>query len=196
MAAPESLHTFGLADLKARKVLTDPAGGPATYGPYVDLPGQALMTPAITAGTPIELRDGCGTLLTSKSGPKTGTVNVTFRGFNFDAMVLLSGAVYVADETTPGEEVYRATIMADSDPGYIELSGISCDADGNATGFVNVAHKVQLTNIPVAPNPDNAYSEYAATGNMVPLATGEWFTSAFYATRPDLDALTLPALPA
>lgn len=97
--AKRVIKVFAVQDAKLRKVLTDPAAGPATYGPAIDIPG---ITQAVIAGdvNTVRLKGDNATL---EADTTLGDLTCTFdhAKLSFDVLEVMLGGSSAATGVTP-----------------------------------------------------------------------------------------------
>jgi hypothetical protein len=93
---------FGVNDAKISKLLTDPAGGPATYGTAIDVPGMKTVGVAGEVNTN-ELR-GDGQRIDQSSVLAGLTVSFEFAKMALDVFSVLAGGTVIDAGTAAAEK--------------------------------------------------------------------------------------------
>lgn len=97
--AKRVFKVFAVEDCKIRKVLTDPSGGSATYGPPIDVPGIKNVTVGGDLNT-VQLR-GDNQALEADTILTNLTATLDHAKMSLDVLEILLGGTSVASGTTP-----------------------------------------------------------------------------------------------
>lgn len=110
----------------ARKVITDPAGGPATYGASVTIEGMLEISIDFAADSK-EKKDGMGRLLHKQSSAATATGKIKFAKFSPDLHNLFHGSTTV----TLSNGGTRVRITPNDRPNFVQVEAVSAPLDGD-----------------------------------------------------------------
>lgn len=175
--AKRVLKVFAVEDCKIRKVLTDPEGGAATYGPAIDVPGIKQVTVSGDITT-VELR-GDNTRLESDAILSGMTCAFDHAKLSFDVLeVLLGGATVAVPEAPAGAKnstdtftLSRTAIFGDfvleaKTPRYSDGSGVKIRLG-----------KLKLSSFPELGMAEEDYkTAEGLEASVTPLSsTGNWF---------------------
>lgn len=169
----------------ARKVETDPKGGPATYGPAVEIPA-ALSIEVEFEAEKKELKDGRGRLRHAQASAPTGTATVAFKMFSAELDVLFFGSTLVTDVN--GDVTVKRT--PNDRPNYIELELVSAELDGTASNTGIRLAKVKATKPAGLGLAEDDYKDFEVEVDLFELdADGSWVDATTYADAKTVEAL-------
>lgn len=97
--AKRVFKVFAVEDCKIRKVLTDPSGGPATYGPAIDVPGIKNVTISGDVNT-VQLR-GDNTALETDTTLTGLTASMDHAKLSLDVLEVLLGGTSATTGVAP-----------------------------------------------------------------------------------------------
>jgi len=128
-------------DAKVRKLLTDPAGGTATYGPWVDIPDMTSV--GLEGDTDVKTRRGDGTIRDRRQVLTGMTITAENTILPADVLSLLEGGTLVDAGVTPNQS-WTYTYAGSTKPNYVEFRAKCDDTDYPSGDFHLVVHKCQL----------------------------------------------------
>ncbi len=164
--------TYGAYDIKLYPVTADPAGGTATYGTSIDVPGAKTMTISGTINSK-QLR-GDNQLLDIFSTLTDVSVKVDFAKTSTDILAALLGGAVVDSGTTPNQKSVWSLTGA-SAPKYVKIEGATpvngVDFTGGDAHFV--VYKAIPSDFPALGLAEEDYSLPSLNFGCLPqLATG------------------------
>lgn len=171
--AKRVFKVFAVEDCKIRKVLTDPSGGPATYGPAIDVPGIRTVNISGDINT-VQLR-GDNTALESDSTLTALTATLDHAKFSLDVLEVLLGGTSAATGVTPNtvetftlpsSAVFGEFVLEAKTPRYSDASDV----------HVRLG-KLKLSSFPEFGMAEEDYkTAEGVEASITPLAsTGNWF---------------------
>ena len=143
MALGHNTALLSVHDAKIRKLLTDPAGGTPTYGPWVDVPDMTSV--GLEGDTDVKTRRGDGTVRDRRQVLTGMTVTFENTILPADVLALLEGGTLVDAGTTPNQS-WTYTYAAGASPSYVEFHAVCNDTDYPDGDFHLIVHKAQLNN--------------------------------------------------
>jgi len=162
-------------------MLTDPAGGAATYGPSVLVPGiqQVHITGTVDAK---ELR-GDNTLLDADAVLRKIDVTIDWAKFSFDVLNAILGSTIVDSGTTPNQVTSMDITSAVALP-YFKLEVQSASADPVAGDLHFTLWKLKISNFPEMGTALEDYRLHKVTALAVPrISDGKWVSPVENETR-------------
>lgn len=166
---------FAAKDAKVYPLTTDPAGGSATYGTGVDIPGlkKVEITGDINSA---ELR-GDNALMDVQSAIGSIKVSVEFAKLSLDILAAFFGNLVTDSGTTPNQKS-TWNLLGTSNLAYIGMTAQAVGADV-VTGDVQFAlPKLMLTSFPELGLEEEDYKTSKVEFAAVPrLADGKWLTA-------------------
>jgi hypothetical protein len=174
MPSDHSTKWYAVDDAKIAKLTADPAGGPATYGAIIDVPG--IRSVGISGDVnSTELR-GDGHRIDQNSKLTGLTVTFEFAKAAFDIFSLLAGGT-VADVGTGDTESATWELGADDQMSnfMFEAQTLGVDTIGG-DGHLRL-HKCIITSFPSLGFADEDYQTFSVDAAAMPLlATGQVLT--------------------
>lgn len=166
---------FAAKDAKVFALTADPAGGTATYGAAIDVPGLKTVTISGDVNT-VELR-GDNSLLDASSSLTSIDVSMEFAKQSLDLLAAFFNNLVTDSGTTPNQKSIWGLTGA-STLGYF---GMTCQAVGadTITGDVQFSlHKLILSSFPEMGLEEEDYKTSSVECKAMPLlATGnKWVT--------------------
>lgn len=172
--AKRVIKVFAVEDCKIRKVLTDPEGGAATYGPALDVPGIKNVALSGDVNT-VQLR-GDNKALESDTTITGLTATYDHAKLSMDVLEVILGGSTVAAGVAPnttetftlgGDDVFGDYVLEAKTPRY---------SDGSAV-HIRLG-KLKLSSFPELGMTEEDYKTVEGLENsLVPLAsTGNWFS--------------------
>lgn len=166
---------FAVTDCKIAKMLTDPAGGSATYSASVDVPG--IKSLAISGSVNTQTLRGDNQLLDSDTVLQDASVTVAHAKLSYDVLAVLFGVTVVDAGTTPSQTA-TFDLLGSSKPGYFKVSGISASSDVLTGNVQFVLHKCIMSSFPELGLAEETYQTTSFQAAAIPLlANGKWITS-------------------
>jgi len=188
MATPKETVTFDVHDAKVQPLLTDTAGGSATYAVAVDVPGiaQVSLDPEfITA----ELKGDARTI--ARKG-KTGSFNVsaTYSVMSMDVLKVLYGGT-VTPEVAP--ESVHWILEGDNSVPYFLLSFLIDDLS-TGIGSLHVSlYKAQVTGGSLFDQSTDEFGQRSFQVSAIPtLATDEIIKVEMFTAQTPLPTAAIP----
>lgn len=162
MAQDGKIISFNMDDLKIRELLTDPSGGPNTWGGFIDALGiqDFQISPEYTS---VDL-PGDGTILDKFTKLKKLTGSFTCQ-MVFAMMVVLIGGEFLASGSSPNEQGVF-TISSDNLPKFFEFDAQSLyrgGSDASGGDFHIVVCKAKMTSF-----------QYSMANEQYALMTVNW----------------------
>ena len=174
---------FAVEDAKVAKLLTDPAGGAATYGALIDVPGIKEVTLSGTIETK-ELR-GDNSLLDIITKLRSLAITVSHAKMSLDLLPIFLGGTTADSGVTPSQKVTYDLAGTDA-PNYFKFEAAS---PANGVDFVGgdghmLLHKCMVSGIPDIGFAEEDYRNVGFSAASTPLlATGKkWLTVVFNET--------------
>lgn len=166
---------YSVQDCKISPLLTDPAGGTATYGTSIDVPGIQQM--AISGSVEVKkLRGDNGPLATNAQLTEI-SVQVTNAKLSLDVLVAILGGAVTDSGTTPAQKSVWGLTAANATLPPFKLEGITppngVDIIGGDLHWV--LYKCSLTAFPDLGFADEDFRTTGFTAGCDPLlSTGKW----------------------
>lgn len=174
---------YAVEDAKIAKLTADPAGGAATYGALIDVPGIKDVTLSGTIETK-ELR-GDNSLLDILTKLKSLSITVAHAKISLDALPIFLGGTTVDSGVAPAQKA-TYDLTGDSNPNYFKFEA-KTPTDG--VDFVGgdghmLLHKCMVSGIPDIGFAEEDYRNVGFSAASTPLlATGKkWLTVVFNET--------------
>lgn len=158
MAAPHVAALLSVTDAKIAQLLTDPAGGPATYGSVVDVPDMTGVT--LSGSTDVKERRGDGTVRDSRQILTGLTLTFTNTLLPFDVLAIIQGGT-VTDSGSGTSEVATYDFSRTSTPKYVKFEAQCTDAGTGLGDFHLVVWKAKLTNFVELGMTDDDFQTYS-----------------------------------
>jgi hypothetical protein len=167
---------FAVTDCKIALLTADVAGGSATYGTSLDVPGIKSVT--ITGDVETKQLRGDNTLLDSDSVITGISVSIEYAKLSLDVIALLFGATVVDSGTTPNQ-LATLDLSGTIKPRPFRLEAISASADPVAGAVRFTLHKVIVSSFPELGLAEEDYKTGTLEGSAMPLlATGnKWIST-------------------
>lgn len=184
--AKRVFKVFAVEDCKIRKVLTDPDGGPATYGPAIDVPGIKNVTISGDVNT-VQLR-GDNRALESDTTLTGLTASFDHAKFSMDVLEVLLGGTTAASGVAPNT-VQTFTLPADATFGDFVLEAKTPRYSDGSDVHVRLG-KLKLSSFPEFGMVEEDYkTAEGVESSITPLAsTGNWFAIISNETAVDIAA--------
>lgn len=176
--AKRVIKVFAVEDCKIRKVLTDPAGGAATYGPALDVPGIKNVAISGDVNT-VQLR-GDNRALESDTTITGLTASYDHAKLSMDVLeVLLGGATVSTPESALGAKDSRETFTLGATAvfgDYVLEARTPRYSDGSDV-HIRLG-KLKLSGFPELGMTEEDYKTVEGLENsLLPLeSTGNWFS--------------------
>lgn len=119
MPLSHETKAFAVSDCKIAKLLTDPAGGSATYGTLTDVPGIKEVTVSGEVNS-VSLR-GDNTELDRNTSITGRTLTVSHAKVSLDVLAILLGTATTADTGVTPNQVATLTMSNTDTPNYFRL---------------------------------------------------------------------------
>jgi hypothetical protein len=158
MAAPHVAALLSVTDAKIHQLLTDPAGGTATYGSAIDIPDMTGVT--LSGDTDIKERRGDGVVRDSRQILTGVTLAFTNTALPLDALAVIQGGT-VVDSGSGTSEVATYTLSKGNTPKYLKFEAQCTDAGTGLGDFHLVAYKCKLTNFVEIGLTDDDFQTYS-----------------------------------
>lgn len=143
MALSHNTELLSVSDAKVRPMLTDPAGGTATYGAWVDLPD--VTTVSLEGDTDVKIRRGDGQIRSQRQVLTGLTLTVENTVVSLDLFAAIEGGV-VTDSGTGGTAKWTYDYGKSAQPPYVQFSA-QCTGTSYAGGDVHLdIYKCKLNN--------------------------------------------------
>lgn len=163
---------FAVRDAAVRPLLTDPAGGVATYGDRVDVPGIKSVT--ISGDIEVKELRGDNQLLDSDSTLTNVQVEFEYAKLSLDVLAVMFANTVTDSGATPNQvSTWKLTNQTRLAPFSFEAVSASADTIG---GDVLIAlHKVVLSSFPELGMAEEDYKTQPLSGSAAPrISDGEW----------------------
>lgn len=171
---------FAVTDCKMYPLLTDPAGGTATYGPGIDVPG--IKTVRITGTVATKSLRGDNQLLDSDTVLQDVSASITHAKLSLDVGRILTGGTVVDTGTTPSQ-ISTLDVLGSSRPGLFKLSAVSASADVIGGNVSFDLHKCIANTFPELGLAEEDYQPGSFGVSCMPLlANGKWISPAINET--------------
>ncbi|MFJ4649472.1 phage tail protein [Streptomyces bobili] len=168
---------YGISDAKIAPLTADPAGGPATYGTSIDVPG--IKTFEISGDVEVKTLRGDNTKLATDSAISNIQVSVTHAKVSLDVLVAILGGA-VTDSGTGTAEVARWDLKgATATMPAFKLEGVTPPNGVDLVGgdFHVILHKLKLSSFPDLGFAEEDYRIASFTADADPLlATDDWLS--------------------
>lgn len=165
---------FAVKDAKIAKLLTDPAGGAATYGTSIDVPGIKSVTVTGDINT-TELR-GDNTLLARNSVLGNITVSIEYAKLSLDVLPVVLGGTTVSAGTTPNQTETFSLLNTDQFS-YFRLEAATPTGGADTPGGDNhiAFDKLMLISFPDMGFAEEDFRTFSMDAGATPLiSTGRW----------------------
>jgi hypothetical protein len=178
---------FAIKDLKVFPLTADPAGGSATYGTGVDVPGAKTLTISGDINS-VELR-GDNTSLDRASSLGTVDAAIEFAKLSLDILSAITNATTVDAGTTPNQTSVW-TLVGATQLAYVGLTAVAVGADPIAGDVMFSIYKAIPTSFPELGLAEEDYKTNSLEFGCIPLlATGnKWIGAAIRETTAVLAA--------
>lgn len=182
MALAHVTKLYGVVDGKIAKLTADPAGGSATYGSLIDVPG--IKTIAITGTVDTKQLRGDNAKLDQFSVLSDISATVTHAKISLDAFAVMVGGAVADTGTTPNQKATYDLLGTDS-MNYFKLEGVTPLGGVDVVGgdFHYVLHKLILTAYPEEGFAEEDYKIISFTASASPrIADSKWIQKVFNET--------------
>lgn len=173
MAVSPITKLFGTQDAKIFELLTDPDGGPATYGPGIDVPGIKSVQLGGEIKS-VQLR-GDNQLLDSDAVLQLVTVTFNYAKLNFDALAVMLGGDSSTGGSDPNE--YARFRQSGTDKfKYFKFEAQVVGVDEIAGDGHITLYKCKLSEFPNIGTAEEDYATFSTAASCVPRrADGVWY---------------------
>lgn len=169
---------YSVQDAKISPLLTDPAGGSATYGTPIDVPG--IQTMEISGDVETKSLRGDNGLLATNSVVSNIQVAVNYAKLSLDVLVAIVGGVVTDSGTTPAQTSTWDLGQATATLPPFKLEGVTPAGGTDIIGgdLHWVLHRLNLSAFPALGFSQEDYRIASFSANASPLvSTGEWITA-------------------
>ena len=174
-------YTYGTEDAKIAKLTADPAGGTATYGSLVDVPGIKFVTIAGTVNRK-ELR-GDHQLLAALSKLTDVTVAFEYAKLSLDALAVFFDTTVTDAGTTPNQ-TSTWDLDGDNDMNFFGFTAKVAGADFIGGDVHFTFPKCQLDAFPSMGTAEEDFRTSSTSAIAMPrLADNRWIRVAFNETE-------------
>lgn len=176
---------FAVQDAKLYPLLTDPAGGAATYDEGFDIPGIK----SLELSGDIETKDlrGDNTLLDSDSVLMNVNLKIMHAKLSLDVQAAMLGGAVVDSGTTPTQKVKWA-LNNSTKLGVFKLEAVSVSADPVLGNVLMRFHKCRLASYPGGGFVEEDYAIPEFDVRTLPLiSTGDWIDYEINETAVELE---------
>jgi len=171
-------YVFGASGAKISKLLTDPAGGTATFATGVTVPG--LKSVEISGKSNSKPLRGDNKLLANLTTLESVEVKLTFAKWDQNLWSIFTGATVTTDSTTGNS---TSTLSAGQTGSYFKLNAVSYAASGSGSNVVINLPKLIVTDLPPIGLKEEDFATFEVSCEAVPLeSTGEWITWGYNTT--------------
>jgi hypothetical protein len=171
-------QVYAVQDAKIRPILTDPAGGTATYGTPIDVPG--IKSFEISGDVEVKRLRGDNGPLATRSALTNVQVAVTNAKLSFDVLKAIIGGTVTDSGTTPAQKSVWDLTPATAILPPFELEGVT---PSNGTDLIGgdlhwVLNKCGLTAFPALgfAEEDFRIASFSAACDPL-LSTGKWISA-------------------
>ncbi|GAA2112433.1 hypothetical protein GCM10009759_55150 [Kitasatospora saccharophila] len=175
---------FSIVDCKITPLLTDPAGGTATYAAQsIDVPGIRVLT--VAGSVQAKTLRGDNKLLDSNSYVDGVTASAEHAKLSLDVLAAILGGTVMDSGTTPAQKSTLGITGANAVLPYFKIEGVTPPGGSDALGgdVHLVLYKCQLSKFPDLGFQGDDYRIPKFEVNCVPLAsTDKWFDYVFNET--------------
>lgn len=186
MAISTETWHFGAEDCQIAQLTADPAGGTATYGSWVNVPGIKSVTVSGDVNT-VELR-GDNSLLDSRSTLTNISVAIEYAMLSQDVLeVLLGGTSQGSGSGTT--EVNTFSLAGDDSMNYFKLQARTPDNGGTLVGgdIHYVFYKLILSGFPEQGLAEEDYRTFTMEARAIPrLSDKAWYDYIINETADDI----------
>lgn len=166
---------FAVTDAKIAKLLTDPAGGPATYGTSLDVPG--IKAVGVSGDVEVKELRGDNGLLDKDVTITNVQVAVGHAKLHQDILAIILGGAVVDSGTTPNQKS-QWDLLGTSRPSYWKLEAVSASADFVGGNVHWQFHKTIVSGFPEMGLAEEDYQDVSFTGDCAPLiANAKWVSN-------------------
>lgn len=163
---------FAVRDAAVRPLLTDPAGGSATYGDRIDVPGIKSVT--ISGDIEVKELRGDNMLLDSDSTLTNVQAEFEYAKLSLDVLAVMFGNT-VADSGTTPNQVSTWELTNESRLAPFGFEAISASADTIGGDVLIELHKVVLASFPELGMAEEDYKTQPLSGSAAPrISDGKW----------------------
>jgi hypothetical protein len=163
---------FAVRDAAVRPLLTDPAGGTATYGDRIDVPGIKSVT--ISGDIEVKELRGDNQLLDSDSTLTNVSVEFEYAKLSLDVLAVLFGNTVTDSGTTP-EQIAEWELTNTSQLAPFAFEAISASADTIGGDVMIELFKVVLSSFPELGMAEEDYKTQPLSGSASPrISDGKW----------------------
>jgi hypothetical protein len=172
--------SYGTRDAKIAPLTADPAGGTATYGALIDVPGIK----SVTIGGSVNEKQlrGDHQLLDTEAIIEDITITFDYAKLSQDVLDVLMGGTITDAGTTPTQTATYALLGTDS-PGYFRFEAQVAAADTVGGDVHLVLYKCKITGIPDIGTAEEDFKTFSVSARAVPrLADSKWMDVVFNET--------------
>lgn len=158
--------TYAVEDAAIQALTADPAGGAATYGPLIDVPGIKAVVLSGSVNRQ-ELR-GDNTALEVEVTLTGLSVKCDHARLSLDALAVMLGST-VADSGVTPNQVASMGLTSTQRFGYFQLKAKSVSASVTATGDEHLVFpKCKLSDFPELGFAEEGFKEYSFSASLTP----------------------------
>jgi hypothetical protein len=185
VAAPHVSAFLSVSDAKIAPLLTDPAGGPATYGDWIDLPDVTNVS--LEGDTDTKVRRGDGVIRDQRLILTGLTLTVENTALPLDVLAALEGGT-VVDSGSLAAEIATYTYAKDSSSGYVKFEAQCTDVSEGLADAHLIIYKAKLNNkIPVGFTDDDFQTYSYELGAVARNADDAYYSIVFNETLTAID---------
>lgn len=179
---------YSVQDAKISPLLTDPAGGAATYGTPIDVPG--IQTMEISGDVETKSLRGDNGLLANNSVISNIAVSVNHAKLSLDVLAAIIGGTVTDSGTTPAQTSTWDLTQATATLPRFKLEGVT---PPNGTDIIGgdlhwVLWRLNLSAFPALGFSQEDYRIASFSANASPLvSTGKWITAVINETAVAID---------
>lgn len=169
---------YSVQDAKISPLLTDPAGGSATYGTPIDVPG--IQTMEISGDVEVKKLRGDNGPLATNSVISNIQVAVNYAKLSFDVLKAIIGGVVTDSGTTPAQKSIWALNPTNATLPPFKLEGVTPPNGVDiVTGDLHwILNKLSLTAFPALGFSQEDFRIASFTAAADPLiSTGDWISA-------------------
>ena len=164
---------FGTKDAKIAKLTADPAGGTATYGTSIDVPGIK----SVVLGGDVEIKElrGDHSLLDSDSTLTNITVTFNYAKLNLDAIVVLLGGAVADSGITPDQIAKWSLLGTDGLFNNFKFTAQVFSVDTPGGDAMLELYKCKISSFPEMGTEEEDYQLFSQEATVVPrLSDSKW----------------------
>jgi hypothetical protein len=180
MTAPHIASVYAVKDAKVRKLLTDPTGGTATYGPFVDVPG--VKSVGITGDVTTVVLRGDNGPLDQNSSLSGVSCTLNYARLSLDALAVMLSTT-VVDAGTGATATASLPISKGLTFSYFELQAVSVSGGGVGGDVLFSLPKCILSSFPELGLAEEDYQTQTVGIGAIPRdSDGRWIVPTIRAT--------------